>query len=123
MGIYAVVFIAHGFLQQKEGLATAFLLNPFLSLRFWITALIFFEVVFLFDSEYPKPALGLFSAITSGFLINYVPYALFRATSTYYVMKNMIVLIAFGMIFAAGALAHILRRFRGSATVVFEKAP
>lgn len=111
MGIYLGVFLAHGFLQQKEGLVTAHLLNPFLSLRFWNTALIFLGVVFLFDSKYSKPALGLFSAITLGFLINYLPYALFQATSTYYVMKNMIVLIAVGMIFAAGALTNIYRRW------------
>ena len=111
MGIYLSVFIAHGFLQQREGLETAYLLNPFLSLRFWNTALIFLEVVFLFESENSKPALGLFSAISCGFLVNYVPYALFQATSTYYVMKNMIVLIAVGIIFAAGALTWIFRRW------------
>lgn len=111
MGIYLGIFIANGFLQQQEGLETAYLLNPFLSLRFWNTALIFLGVVFLFDAEHSKPLLGLFSAVTSGFLINYLPYALFHATSTYYVMKNMIVLIAVGMIFAAGALTHICRRW------------
>jgi hypothetical protein len=60
----------------------------------------------------PGPALGVFSAISCGFLCNYIPYALFNTKSTYYVMKNMLLLIAAGMIYAAAGMYFILRKFK-----------
>ena len=112
LGIYISIFIAQGFPAQKEGFVTAYLLNPFISLRFWNTALIFIAIAFCFSLKNAKPALGLFSAIACGFLFNYVPYALFHAVSTYYAMKNMLLLIAAGVIYTAAALFFIAREFR-----------
>ena len=112
MGVYIAVYLDYGFTQQKECFVAAYILNPFLSLRFWNTALIFLAIVFCFRLKNPKPALGVFSAISCGFLCNYVPYALFNTKSTYYVMKNMLLLIAVGMIYAAAGLFFLLRKFK-----------
>jgi len=112
MAIYISVYITQGFLQQKEGFVTAYLLNPFFSLRFWNTALILVAIVFCFNLKNAKQTLGLFSAIVCGFLINYIPYAFFHAVSTYYVMKNMILLIAAGVLYSAAALFFMVRKFQ-----------
>jgi len=112
MGIYITIYLTQGFLQQKEGFVTAYVLNPFLSLRFWNTSLIFIAIVFCFSLKNAKPALGLFSAISCGFLINYIPYALFHSASTYYVMKNMLLLIAVGLIYVAAAFFFIVRKYQ-----------
>jgi hypothetical protein len=111
MGIYITIYVTQGFPQAKEGFVTAYLLNPFLSLRFWNTSLIFIAIAFCFLLKNAKPALGVFSAIVCGFFLNYIPYAVFHATSTYYVMKNMLLLIAIGWIYVAAALFFMVRKF------------
>ncbi len=110
-GFYFWIFLRHGFSQQEEGFVTAFLLNPFWGLKPWNALLAFLGIVWLLPEAKEKPARFLLLGIGLGFLANYLPYALFRITSTYYVMKNMIYLIAFGLIFEAAGLSVILRRW------------
>lgn len=109
--IYVVVYLNYGFSQQKEGFVTAYLLNPFSGLRFWNTALILAAVIICFSIKTAKPALAFFFTLVGGFILQYAPYALFHAYSTYYVMKNMVPIISGGIIYAAAALFFITRYF------------
>jgi len=108
IAIYLFIFINEGFKQQGEGFSTYFLLNPFSSLKPLNTLAILVGIGLLLSNiEKNRKVLILIFGSSIGFLVYYIPYGLFNAISTYYIMKNILYFIFIGIILETYALHRL----------------
>jgi len=118
MGLYILNYIRFGFPQQKEGFFAPFLWNPFLSLGFWNTFLLFAGVALILTRKRSTHFLSILIGVTIGFGFNYLLYAFFSFTSTYYIMKHFPFFVVLGVIGTAILFSELSAKRLGRAGIV-----